>query len=537
VTAEQAPPRPSGSDGAPRKLVRRDALAQGNRSALSGHAVNGLGWSGLGYVTQGVGQILVLAVLARYVSAADFGVLSATLIVIGVGKLFTQSVVGPAIVQRPGLERRHKVTAFWLAIGSGLTMAAAVVLLAPVVARLFHFDGLQTVLVVLSLSFVLQAPSVVSEALMQRELAFRRLAMADVVSFLVGYCFVGVVLAVAGAGVWALVAANLAQAGLDSLTLITLRRPTVAFEFDRRAANEILHYGAGFTAGKVFNYTAGQGDYFVIARTMTVSDLGYYSRAYQLVAMPAMLLGQVMDRVLFPVMSSLQDDRPRLAEAYRKGISVIATIMSPLSILIVVLAPEIIRVLLGPDWGPVVAPLQVLALGLVCRTGYKISDSLARSTGTVYKRAWRQAIYAGLVVGGALVGKRWGITGVAWGVLLAIVVNYLAMGALSMATVGLTWARFLSAHMRGLMLGLVTAVCTITSARILRSAGVGDLMVLLGSVGLVGSLLGGAALASPELVLGADALWVLRKPQKPGAAARQRSLVDQSEPSDARQPA
>ena len=183
---------------------------------------------------------------------------------------------------------------------------------------------------------------------------------------------------------------------------------------------------------------------------MTASDLGYYSRAYQLVAMPAMLLGQMMDRVLFPVMASFQHARARLAEAYRRGISLVATVMAPLSVLIVMLAPEIVRVLLGPDWGPVVAPLRVLALGLVCRTGYKISDSLARSVGTVYKRAWRQAIYAALVVTGALVGRRWGITGVAWGVLV---------GA-----------------------GGAVAVGLLTAARI-----------------------------APELVLGPDALWVVKR--------------------------
>ena len=168
-----------------------EAPAPAPRS-LGGHALSGFGWSGLGYGSQAIGQILVLAVLARYVSADDFGVISATLLVIGIGKLFTQSVVGPAVVQRPVLERRHRVTAFWLAVVSGLAMAAFAVVMAPVAERFFRFDNLEPVLLVLSLSFVFQAPAVVSEALLQRDLAFRRLAMADTISFLVGYCGVGV---------------------------------------------------------------------------------------------------------------------------------------------------------------------------------------------------------------------------------------------------------------------------------------------------------------------------------------------------------
>ena len=172
----------------------------------------------------------------------------------------------------------------------GLT--AVIALVAPLSERVFPFDGLATVMLVLSLSFTLQAPSVVSEALMQRELAFRYLAIADTVSFLVGYCVVGVVLASPGAGVWAIVVANLAQTGLRTVMLIAVRRPPIGRP-DRGAAREIIHYGTGFTAGKVFNYAAGQGDYFVVGRTMSAAALGYYSRAYQLVAMPAMFLGQV----------------------------------------------------------------------------------------------------------------------------------------------------------------------------------------------------------------------------------------------------
>jgi hypothetical protein len=153
----------------------------------------------------------------------------------------------------------------------------------------------------------------------------------------------------------------------------------------------------------------------------------------------------------------------------------------------------------------------VLALGLVCRTGYKISDSLARSAGTVYKRAYRQAFYAGLVVTGALVGRRWGITGVAWGVLLAIVANYVAMAALSLTTTGLSWSRFLAAHLRGLVLAAGTALATYACTAVLRSAGAGALVVLVGAGGVVTVALLGAARMAPDLVLGADAMWVVKR--------------------------
>jgi O-antigen/teichoic acid export membrane protein len=482
--------------------------------SLSARATSGLGWSSLSYLTQGVGQILVVAVLARYVTADDFGVISATLLVVGFGKLFTQSIVGPALVQRASLEHRHLVTAIRLAVVSGLAMAVLTVATAPLVGRVFRFDHITAVLIALSLTFVLQAPSVVSEAMLQRQMRFRELAIADAASFLIGYCLLGVGLALAGFGVWALVGASLAQAAIDSVLLIWFYRPQVRGRVDREALHDIVHFGTGFTAGKVFNYAAGQGDYFVIGRWMSSSQLGLYSRAYQLVAMPAMLVGQVLDRVMFPVMASFQHDRPRLAQTYRRAVALIAMLMVPASVLMVILSSEIVQVLLGGRWHDVAGPLRILAVGLLGRTGYKISDSLARSTGMVYRRAWRQAIYAALVVGGSLVGRHWGIEGVAWGVLGAITINYFAMAALSISSTGLPWRTFAGAHVRGLILGVCVAALCWPTAQFLRTQDVAAWLVIAIASAFSVGLVGLGAQRNPNLVLGDDALWMIDRIRK-----------------------
>ena len=107
----------------------------------------------------------------------------------------------------------------------------------------------------------------------------------------------------------------------------------------------------------------------------------------------------------------------RLAAAYLRAVALIALLVLPLSAALILLAPEVVRVALGPRWGLAVAPFQILGIGMLFRTSYKMSDSIARSTGAVYRRAWRQVIYAALVVVGAWVGQHWGIAGVAWGAL------------------------------------------------------------------------------------------------------------------------
>ena len=126
------------------------------------------------------------------------------------------------------------------------------------------------------------------------------------------------------------------------------------------------------------------------------------------------------------------------------------------------LGPEVIHVLLGggAKWDDAIVPFQIFAAGLIFRTSYKISDSLARAMGTVYRRAWRQAVYAVAVIVGALIGTAFGLVWVAVGVTGAIVLNYLLMADLSIRTAPIGWWHFAARQTRGLWLGLVVAIPT-----------------------------------------------------------------------------
>ena len=101
----------------------------------------------------------------------------------------------------------------------------------------------------------------------------------------------------------------------------------------------------------------------------------------QLIAVPAGLFGDVLDNVLFPTLARVQEDVTRLAKAYRCGISVIALVMLPTSVIFLTLAPELVSLALGPRWSGAVVPFRLFALGLMLRASSRMSDALARATG------------------------------------------------------------------------------------------------------------------------------------------------------------
>jgi O-antigen/teichoic acid export membrane protein len=476
---------------------------------LTRRTITGMLWAAWGKGAQTGLQLLVLAVMARLVSATDFGVVSAALVVIGLSGIFSQLGFGPALVQRPELEQRHLDTAFTSSVLFGLLLGSIIWIGAPAAAEFLRIDAVRPVLRTMAWVFPLQGLGVMADSLLRRDLHFRWLATLDVVAYGLGYGVVGIGLGLAGLGVWALVSGYMAQTLVRSVVLLVKRPPRWRNRFDGEAFQELLYFGGGFTVARVANYLAVQGDNLVVGRFLGPQALGFYGRAYTLMSAPAYAFGTVLDQVLFPAMAKVQHHPERLAAAYRRGVALIALLTLAPSAALILLAPELISVVLGPRWAPTVAPFQILAIGMLFRTSYKMSDSIARSTGAVYRRAWRQIIYAALVVLGAWIGQHWGIAGVAWGALAALTVNFFMMAELSLSVAGIDWATFWRAHVPAVWLTIGSFPFVWASAAVLRRWDLPPLGVLGITTVVACAVVLLLCVRAPNLFLGPDGRWVL----------------------------
>jgi PST family polysaccharide transporter len=370
-------------------------------------------------------------------------------------------------------------------------------------------DDLTPILKGTSPLFVIQSFFVIPNSILSRHLRFRVQTFVQIISYTVGYGLLGIILALLHWGVWALVGAQLAQALLSSILASIVQPYSKKFLFDVKSFSELFHFGSGFTIARVGNYFAGNADNFVVGRWLGVEPLGLYSRAYQMMVMPATLFGQVLDTVLFPAMSAVQDNNSRLVSAFRRGVLFIAFIVLPITVLSVILAPEIVHIVLGKNWDAAIAPFQILAFGMLFRTSYKMSDSLTRATGAVYNRAWRQILFALFVFFGALIGTRWGLSGVAFGVLLANFSNYMLMAHLSLSLISMTWKDFFKAQFPSLGLALVLSVVIYLVVHWMRALFLSAIVITLVSVLLTALMMAIVLWIKPSFLLGPDGLWVL----------------------------
>ena len=293
-----------------------------------------------------------------------------------------------------------------------------------------NVPGLTPVLRLYCIVFLVKSWSAVQEALCQRDLDFRFLARADGWSFGIGYTVVSITCAWLGMSYWSIVAGHLAQALLKA-AFVAYRHPGLSLmPWTTIEMRRILSFGVGQTLSRLGSYLGSQADSFVVASTLGVAPIGYYGRANQLVTMPAFYIGQVFDNVVFPAVARVQDNRTKVASAYELAIAGVSAISVPMAVGGYLLADLLVTVLLGPGWDPVGTVVKILAVAIPFRLLHKVSDPTARALGATYSRAWRQWLFAGLVLFGALFLQNYGLKGVAWAVVGAAALDAILMVSL-----------------------------------------------------------------------------------------------------------
>ncbi|MEM8617423.1 MAG: lipopolysaccharide biosynthesis protein [Pseudomonadota bacterium] len=412
-------------EGPPNTPSENDGGKQNNKKeGLTGRTLKNLMWMFAGGSTEAVLKIALVLILARLLTPAEFGVVSAALTVVALAQITGQIGIAPSIIQVKTLTPDHIKTGFLTTLIMGVLLACAFYLLSEPIARLYQMPEVQPLIEVFALLFVIKGAGLVSEALLYRSMMFREVAMLSVLSYIFGYAAVAVTLAVMGYGAWALVWGQLIQALFLTIGYLALARDQIGLGFKWQTFTGMLHFGFGFSLTKLGNYVSQNADFFVVGRMLGAEALGLYSRAYVLLEKPSTLIGQMGDKVLFPTLATIQDDRKRLERALNRALALVAMLQVPLTAFLLVSAPEIIVALLGPQWGAATIPFQILVCVLFFRTAYKFINAILRASGRVYIAAAWQWTYAMAVVTGAFLGVQAGLPGVALGVGVAIVFCY-----------------------------------------------------------------------------------------------------------------
>ena len=470
--------------------------------------VRGSAWLALSYGGSQLVSLVVTAVLAHLIFPSDFGVVALAMIVIAALTPVQESGLDTALIYKRSNIERAAGTALVANVVVAFCLYGVMYVLAPYLADAFGSPRLTGVLRVLMLMVVISAPGLVPGAMIERELLFGSRAKGEL-SGAVMRAATAIPLAVAGFGVWSLVAGQLAGQFVQTVLYwrVTPFRPS-PFAFDFEMLRLLSRYGRHVTAGNVVSFVDQNVDTATVGGLLGAADVGFYSLAWRLANFPATGIGYVIGRVMLPAYSTLQDDRAAFRAAFLTNVRRVALVSLPVAVAIIVTARPLVVGIFGSRWAPAVPPLQLLGV-------FGLARSFTGTTGPVFQAAGRPQLvfYLNVLHLAALCAALFtliplgGIRGAAAAVTLAMTVAFLPAWYLALRILELPLSRLLR-HIRR------PAICSLPLAAAL-------LGVVLSTDGIAATFQLLLAIAVGALVYAIAAMTIARDElQRIGAAFR-----------------
>lgn len=326
-------------------------------------AVSSFLWAGLAFGASKLATFASTLVLARLLVPEHFGVVAAAMAVIALIEIGLDLGVGSAVVyeQEEGITRRVQ-TAFTLNLAVAVVLTAGFVLAAPAIAGFFRVPGEDGVFRAIGLYLLIRALGQVHDAVLRRDLDFRRRAAAEAARA-VTRLVVSVGLALSGLGVWALVVGLLAgeTAGTVVNWLLVRLRPT--FTLDRTAARTLLRFGVAVVAVQTVAVASSNADYLVVGRVLGPQELGYYTMAYRLPELLIENLYWIFSSIALPWYSrARRAGAEGFAGSMLTALRLLTLFGFPTGIGLALVARDAVPVLLSQQWAPAVPATALLAL-------------------------------------------------------------------------------------------------------------------------------------------------------------------------------
>jgi O-antigen/teichoic acid export membrane protein len=336
-------------------------------SELDRKLVRGSAWLALSFGGSQVVTFIVAAVLAHFVAPVDFGLVALASVAIVVATTLQESGLGLAVIRHRADVDRAAGTVFVFNVLAGIVLYWLTFALAPLLADLFSQPRLTEVLRVLALVLVLRSFGVIPGAMIERELAFANRAKGELVGGIV-QALVAIPLAVEGAGVWSLVAGQLAGQGVQSALFwaFTPLRPSPRL-FSLPLLRELGKFGRHMTAANLIALIDQNIDTVTVGRVVGTADVGFYNMAWRLSNLPATGIGYIVGRVMFPAYATLQHDRAAFRDAFLTNVRRVALFSLPVGVGILLAAHALVVAVFGARWEPTAVPLQILAVFGVLR--------------------------------------------------------------------------------------------------------------------------------------------------------------------------
>lgn len=474
-----------------------------SKPTLKQQSFKALKWNYVGAFSRAGLQFVIGIVLARLLGPEAFGLVAIASLVLGLGALFSDFGLASVLVQRKEISKTDIRYVFTLQSLIGLGLTILLEIFASPIANFFNRPDALSVLQVLFLTFAIQGLGQTSVALLKRQLDFKRLQLAQMASYLIGYVALGLPMALSGMGVWSLVGAQLLQTTLSTAFTYSIARHSVV-PCLRNSNTGFFQFGLKVTATNLSNWALACLDSVVIGRIFGATQLGLYNRALSLVAMPTYNIVTSLQGVLFSATSRMQDDDTRLHQTYLSAVGAIGFICIPMFSVVAFIPQTMINGIYGSNWLDAVALLTPLALAMpfsaLMGLGGPVMTGMGKASHEMLTQFCCLLFFAPLLYW----ASGFSVQAVAWSVFTGYVLRFISITHMTLRLIKGTWSE-LAMVLRGpIVLAVFCTSLTWALDKQLQLFNFSNFLRLL--------LVGGFAAVAMVLGLLVGQRWLLSKP-------------------------
>lgn len=383
----------------------RTAQSPGSGESYAAKTVRNVAWLGGSQFLRQAVAMAATVVLARLLAPDDYGIFAMTLFVNEMAQLFVNFGIGAALVQRKEVDQRLLSTCFWANLVIAAVAGLVVVASAPFAADYFNQAMVGHLLVVSAINIGIGALLVVPQSLLSRALAFKQVALGGTFGSLFGAA-AAVVMALLGAGVWALVFQPLIGTLINLIYVASRARWLPDLTFDPASIQGVWRFSVNLLIDNIAAHVTRNLQQIIIAPLAGAAAMGLLAMATLAAWLPVAQFTQAAVRAVYPVFSRLQDDHDRFHGGLMRTASLVAMLAFPVLVGLAVLAADVMPVAFGPQWAPAAPLVSILCALCVVHSVAGIAGSAMLAQGRS-GTTMRISMLGLLVVGAAL----WAVRG------------------------------------------------------------------------------------------------------------------------------
>lgn len=391
--------------------------------SLKNKTVKGVGWSFIDNLSSSGITFLVGLVLARLLTPSEYGIMAILTIFIAVSNSIVDSGFSNALIRKTDARRVDYNTVFLFNLLVSGFLYVVLFLAAPAISRFFKEPLLVEVMRVIGWVLVINALAIIPRTLFVKEVNFKIQTKVSLIAS-ISSGVIGIGMALAGLGVWSLVGQQLSRQLLNTLFLWIYCTWRPAWEFSMQSFKELFSFGSKLLLSGLLDTVFKEIYSLVIGRCYTSAQLGQYTRASQFNQIFSSNLTTVIQRVSYPVLSSIQDEPERLRDAYRKVIKSTMLISFACMLGLAAVARPLIIILIGEKWLPAVGFLQIICFSGMLYPLHAINLNILQVKGRSDLFLRLEIIKKIIAVGPLVLGVLFSIEYMLWGSVCTSLIAY-----------------------------------------------------------------------------------------------------------------